>query len=130
MVEIGKEQQIRDLAQLLKPLGFKKHRATWHREAVDTIQTINVQGSQWGPEYYLNVGMYLCALGKELTPPEYRCHVRSRIHPPDRNAETLVRECEEWFRQFGTVASLVAHSKSGTLPAVTTGAARAWLDAA
>jgi Domain of unknown function (DUF4304) len=127
---IGKDEQIEALAQLLKPLGFKKLRGTWHRATADTIQVINVQGSQWGPEYYLNVGTYLRALGAEVAPPEFRCHVRSRIHPSERPAAILVKECQEWFEQFGTVASLLTHSKSGSLPPTTTGAAREWLSAA
>lgn len=127
MVATDKEEQIRAFAKLLKPLGFKKLRANWHRATLDTIQTINIQGSQWGPEYYINVGTYLRALGNETTPPEYRCHVRARVHPPERPAEILVQECLDWLDQFGTVASLIMHSKNGSLPIVTTGAARDWL---
>jgi hypothetical protein len=129
MVAIGKEEQIKALAALLKPLGFKKRRATWHRATADTIQTINVQGSQWGPEYYLNVGTYMRALGGELTPPEYHCHVRARVHPPDRSADLLAKECQDWFDRYGTVSSLVARSKDGSLPLATNGVAREWLDA-
>jgi hypothetical protein len=130
MSAIGKDEQTKALAQLLKPIGFKKRRATWHRATADTIQVVNVQGSQWGPEYYVNVGTYLRALGEEVAPPEFRCHIRSRIHPPARSAETLVKECQEWFEQFGTVASLIAHSRAGSLPLTTSGAAREWLGAA
>ena len=130
MPAIGKEEQIKALAQTLKPLGFKKRNATWHRETADTIQTVNVQGSQWGSEYYLNVGTYIRALGEELTPPEYRCHIRSRIHLSDRSADALTKECQAWFEQFGAVPSLVAHFKNGSLPITTTGAARDWLSAA
>src|SRR5688572_9425442 len=127
MAAIGKEDQVRALAALLKPLGFRKRRATWHRATPDTIQTINVQGSQWGPEYYLNVGTYLRALGEETTPPEFRCHIRSRIHPPERPAEILVQECNGWFEQFGTLDALVAHFDENSLPLATTGAAKEWL---
>jgi len=130
MVAITKQEQVQALAQLLKPLGFKKTRSTWHRQTFDTIHTINVQGSQWGPEFYLNVGTYLRALGTELTPPENHCHIRARVHPPDSAAAILVQECQEWFEQFGTVASLAAHSKSDSLPIATTGVARQWLGAA
>ncbi|HWL09243.1 MAG TPA: DUF4304 domain-containing protein [Planctomicrobium sp.] len=128
MTAITKEEQIKALAALLKPLGFKKRRTTWYLQTVDTIQAINVQGSQWGPAYYLNVGTYLRALGEESMPPEYRCHIRARIHPPERAAEILVQECQDWFKQFGTVASLITHSRNRTLPVFTTGAARTWLD--
>lgn len=130
MTPIGKEDQIRALANLLKPLGFKKRGATWHRFTPDTIHTINVQGSQWGPEYYLNVGKYLRGLGEELTPPEFRCHIRSGIDSPERHAGLLVEECGRWFEQFGTIDALVVHFKTDSLPPATTVAAKEWLAAA
>ena len=127
MATITKDEQIKALAHLLKPLGFKKLRGTWHRASADTIQTINVQGSQWGPEYYINIGTYLRVLGEEVTPPEFRCHIRSRIHPPGRSAEILVQECLDWFEQFGNVTSLIKHSKDDSLPLTTAGSAKEWL---
>jgi len=130
MATISHGEQAIALAQVLKPLGFKKRRATWHRTTTDAIQTVNLQRSEWGDDYHLNVGTYLRALGEELTPPEYRCHVRSRIDPPDSPAEALVQEIRDWFEKFGTVTSLVAHSRGGTLPLTTTRLAKEWLDAA
>jgi hypothetical protein len=130
MVAVPKDEQVEALAPLLKPLGFKKRRVTWHRATADAIHTINIQGSQWGPEYYLNVGTYLRALGHETTPPGHRCHIQSRIHPPDRPAEVLAQECQDWFMKFGTIPSLIAHFKSGSLPLATNGAAKEWLSAA
>lgn len=127
MTPFGKEDHIRTFANLLKPLGFKKHGRTWHRVTPDAIHTINVQRSQWGSEYYLNVGTYLRALGKEMTPPEFRCHVRSRIDSPERQAVVLVEECGLWFEQFGTIDALVAHLKTDSLPPATTVAAKDWL---
>lgn len=126
---LSKEDLIAALASMLKPLHFKKRRATWHRRLTDTIQVINVQGSQWGPEYYLNVGTYLRALGAEVAPPEFHCHIRARIHHPERPAAILLRECEEWFEQLGNMDVLLEHAKHGTLPLLTTGAARQYLDA-
>jgi len=51
MTAISREEQTKVLALLLKPLGFKKLRVTWHRATTETIHTVNVQASQWGPEY-------------------------------------------------------------------------------
>jgi hypothetical protein len=124
---IARHDQVRALATLLKPLGFKKRGATWHRGTPDAIWTINVQGSQWGGEYYLNVGTYLRALGDEVAPPEFRCHVRARIHPPERPASLLVEECRRWFEQFGAIDALVTHFRNNSLPPATTGAAMEWL---
>ena len=130
MSAIGKEDQIKAIPPLLKPLGFKKRAGTWHRATADAIHVVNVQGSQWGPEYYVNVGTYLRALGTEISPPVFRCHVQSRIEPPDRPARDLVRECQEWFEQYGEVSMLIAHCQANSLPVATTGKARLWLGAA
>jgi hypothetical protein len=66
-------------ADVLKPLGYRKQRSTWRRAREETILVFNIQKSPWGPEFYLNLGVYLRALGTEQTPPEYRCHLRSRV---------------------------------------------------
>lgn len=62
-----------------KGAGFKKKGATWHRQSVEAIHVFNIQTSQWSESYYFNVGVYFRALGSEMTPPEYHCHIRTRI---------------------------------------------------
>src|SRR5687767_9465067 len=64
-----------------KERGFKKKAATWHRETDELIQVFNVDTSLWSEMYYFNAGIYLKALGKEKTPTEYRCHIRTRLPP-------------------------------------------------
>lgn len=67
------------VAALLKPLGFRKRRSTWHLLRPETVLVVNVQKSEFGPTCYVNLGVYLRALGPEKTPPEYRCHIRTRL---------------------------------------------------
>ncbi len=74
-----KRELLQAIAPTLKAAGFKKKDATWHRVRDGIIQTFNVQGSAWGKSFYLNLGIYLTALGDETTPPEYRCHIRTRV---------------------------------------------------
>ena len=71
------------VAQVLKPLGYTKTAATWHRDRGEVISVLNVQKSQWGDEHYVNLGVYLKALGDEKRPAESRCHVRCRANTPD-----------------------------------------------
>lgn len=66
------------LAPDLKARGYKKSGPTWRRRKDDAIQVLNLQKSQWGDSFYVNVGLYLTALGEEEQPTEYRCHVRCR----------------------------------------------------
>ena len=64
---------------LLKTHGFKKSGATWRRHQPESIAVFNVQKSQWGDGYYVNIGMYFGALGKDRAPTENKCHVRMRL---------------------------------------------------
>jgi hypothetical protein len=74
------------LAPALKQRGFKKSGATWRKEGADAIEVLNLQGSQWGPSFYINLGAYFPALGDRDAPTEAHCHVRTRLSElvPDR----------------------------------------------
>jgi hypothetical protein len=65
-----------------KDHGFTKKDATWHLGSPEAIHVFNIQTSQWSESYMFNVGIYLRTLGPLETPPEYHCHIRTRI--PDR----------------------------------------------
>jgi hypothetical protein len=116
---MSKEEQITNLAPLLKAEGFKKKGSTWHRLTSDGVHVVNIQGSQWGPEYYLNVGFYLAALGGDETPTEYRCHVRNRISAPDVEAHTLLIKISQWFTSNGSIAALLERYMEDKLPSAT-----------
>ena|SRR5687768_5205063 len=78
------------LAPDLKVRGYKKSGPTWRRAKDDTLQVLNLQKSDFGDSFYLNVGLYLTALGDERRPTEYRCHVRcraERLMPREEIAE-------------------------------------------
>ena len=65
-----------------KDQGFTKKDATWYLGSEQAIHVFNIQTSQWSECYMFNAGIYLKALGSLETPPEYKCHIRTRI--PDR----------------------------------------------
>jgi hypothetical protein len=75
------------LAPALKRLGFKKSGATWRKGCSNAIVVLNIQGSQWGPTFYINLGIYFRELGELIEPNECVCHVRTRLTElvPDRN---------------------------------------------
>jgi hypothetical protein len=83
--ENGKRLQ-QALASTLKLRGFKKAGATWRRESSEAISVLNLQGSQWGPSFYINLGVYFRALGERNQPAEHHCHIRIRLSElvPDR----------------------------------------------
>jgi hypothetical protein len=69
--------------------GMTKHSGSWYRNGPDVITVLNLQKSQYGPSYYINVGFWITALGEELYPMEHRCHVRLRLEMllPDKATE-------------------------------------------
>ena len=85
------------LAPALKQRGFKKSGATWRKESSEAIGVLNLQGSQWGPSFYINLGVYFHALGDRDQPTEYHCHVRTRLCElvPDRERLNALLDFEK-----------------------------------
>ncbi len=105
---MDKEELGTTLAPHLKRLGFKKKGRTWHRTSEDVVEVFNIQGSSWSKDdYYLNLGIYLKALGKETLPPEYNCHIRERI-PSDLRFDVpeIIGYLTEWLEQRNTFQKL------------------------
>jgi hypothetical protein len=67
------------ITSVLADAGFRKRRSTWFRTRDDTIQVVDLQKSQWGGQYYLNVGVYVRSLGRATVPKEHECHLRTRL---------------------------------------------------
>jgi uncharacterized protein DUF4304 len=63
----------------LSPAGFRRRKDSWYRLNEDVITVVNLQKSQWGGQFYINLGIYLRVLGNSISPPEYQCHVRARL---------------------------------------------------
>jgi len=92
---------------------------TWHKEISDIILVFNIQRSQWGFEFYINVGVYIKALGSKNKPPEYRCHIRSRVNHSGRTAEDLLKDVFDWFDTYDSVSKLRHFAKEDKLPITT-----------
>lgn len=59
--------------------GFSKHSGAWYLRQAETVAVIELQKSQYGPQYYLNVALWLLPLGDSQFPREEKCHVRTRL---------------------------------------------------
>ncbi|RLE23550.1 MAG: hypothetical protein DRJ65_11625 [Acidobacteria bacterium] len=77
------------LKPCLKHAGFSKKAATWYRCTENTIQVVNLQGSQWSKIFFINLGVYLRSLGSSKQPAEYDCHIRTRLSQIVRNRYRL-----------------------------------------
>ena len=67
------------LKPVLKEAGFRKKSGTWWKHTQGFTQVINIQGSQFSNRFFLNLGVYLHALGEQEWPAEYDCHIRARL---------------------------------------------------
>ncbi|HEY0880108.1 MAG TPA: DUF4304 domain-containing protein [Archangium sp.] len=67
------------LNEALVPAGFKKKTSSWFRRSDEVTEVVNLQRSRFGPQHYLNFGLWLCTLGAETFPRAERCHVYTRV---------------------------------------------------
>lgn len=59
--------------------GLVKRSGSWYANNPETILVINLQKSQYGDSYYINVGLWLNALETQEFPKEHHCHIRTRL---------------------------------------------------
>lgn len=79
----------------LKDARFLRKSGTWYRDTEETVLVVDVQRSNFGQQYYINLGILVKGLSQKLTrlpPKENECHVRLRL-------ESLMPEAEEQVRQ-------------------------------
>ncbi len=80
------------LKRTLHEADFVGNASTWHKSLPETILVVDLQKSQYGPQYYLNLGIWLKQLGKAQTPKEHQCHIRLRATSlPSVGAKLLER---------------------------------------
>lgn len=110
MVIISKltQEQLTDcLKPVLKKKGFKKIKTTWRKTTDQLVFVLNIQRSQWSEgEYYINLALYIKALGTEVNPSEYRCHIRSRIDNKVKECSSICEEILYWFEKHGDIERL------------------------
>ena len=59
--------------------GFEKRSSSWYRTEDETIAVYQVQRSSFGPQFYVNVALWLLPLGAHHYPKERECHIRTRL---------------------------------------------------
>lgn len=129
MSNISKEQLIECFKSFFKQYKFKKTGTNWRKSTGELIFVLNIQGSQWSKEdYYINVGIYIKALGEDQNPAEYKCHIRSRIDESNKSCNLLCNEILEWFETYGTTQKLKSHKNQNSMPLATTVDAKKYLN--
>ncbi|HYO54986.1 DUF4304 domain-containing protein [Archangium sp.] len=80
------------MAHELRRAGFKARATNWYKHGPDALLVVNLQKSLYGPQYYINLAIWVKQLGEAETPKEYQCHIRVRATSlPTDKAEALGR---------------------------------------
>jgi hypothetical protein len=86
------------LAPTFRRLGWTKKALTWRKVEPDTVLVFHVEKNRWGANRYsLHCGVYIRALGPELTPLFHRCPVQATVDriAPDRGHVELITDFED-----------------------------------
>jgi hypothetical protein len=59
--------------------GFVRKGTTLYRDQPETLAVVNLQGSQWGGRKYVNIALWLKAVGEPGQPRKNVCHIRTRL---------------------------------------------------
>jgi Domain of unknown function (DUF4304) len=74
--------------------GATKKSGSWFRRGPETIVVLNLQKSDYGDRYFVNVALWLLPLGPASAPKENVCHIRSRL------SQLVPREMEEQVNEL------------------------------
>lgn len=67
----------------MKSAGFSKNGDAWFSDTNEAILVVNLQKSNFGDQYYVNLAIWLKALGNVRFPKEQHCHIRIRASALD-----------------------------------------------
>lgn len=80
-------------ARAMKNLGLTKKGSAWYLHNDETILVVELQKSNFGLIYFVNVAVWLRGLGETQFPKEQACHIRTRlgelVSDPERLAGLL-----------------------------------------
>ena len=99
--------------------GFQKKGLVWCRRGDETLFSFELQKSQYGSRYYVNVGVFFLSLGSAEHVPPHRCHFYGRFGSWSASEaldfeSRFPREREEVVREFKTRELLPAADGCGT----------------
>lgn len=80
---------------IAKPLAaahLPKKGQSWYLDGRDAIVVFNLQKSDWADEYFINIGIWLKALGQAEYPDVNDCHLSFRLECLFREEQKLIRE--------------------------------------
>jgi hypothetical protein len=75
---IDKKKLKKQFSDKLKTANFKLKSNAWYKENKENIIVVELQKSNYSESYFLNIAVWLKALGEDQFPKERYCHIRMR----------------------------------------------------
>ncbi len=116
---IPQNQLIEQIKPTLKAMGFKKHNKTWVLNNKDTAIVFNIQNSQFGDLYYINVGTYIREIGNTKTPSISSCQVWNRIDANFQTSNQVVDTISLWIEWYGDLKKIRERIRENKMPRTT-----------
>lgn len=116
---IPQQELIEQIKPLLKAMGFKKHNQTWVLDNKDTAIVFNIQNSQFGDSYYINIGTYIKKIGSAKTPSISSCQVWDRINANFQGASQVVDAISLWGEWYGDLNKIRDKIRENMMPKTT-----------
>jgi hypothetical protein len=79
----------------MRRFGFSQKSMTWFRDLEEVVLVAELQKSNYGNQYYVNLGVLVKGLprsGKKMPPKEHECHIRSRLESPSPEMNTKIKQ--------------------------------------
>jgi hypothetical protein len=89
---IDKKTLKKAVAAPLDNVGFVRKGQSWYLNGEDAIVVLNLQKSDWSEMYFMNIGIWLKALGEAVFPKENVCHLSYRAESLFPDQRQLVLE--------------------------------------
>jgi hypothetical protein len=70
---------VRALNEALQAHRFHRTKRTWHLACEETVLAIDLQKSNWGTEFFINLGILIRVLSGNPKPRTNECHVVERL---------------------------------------------------
>lgn len=123
-MKMDKETLISEITPQLKAMGYKKRNSTWIKQSdpeAELFVVLNIQGSQYDKnDYYVNLGVYIKALGQKSTPTCITdCQMQERITVDINSSELFRKIIEKWEDIYGLYARVYDKALENDLPKLT-----------
>ena len=114
---IDKKTFKKTIAIPFQKAGFVKKGQSWYLDGNDALIVINLQKSNWGERYYINMGIWLKAFGEASFPQFNHCHLYYRVENffPE-NRELILFGCSLENSSPEILAELTGFIESQLIP--------------